>query len=80
LPTENAGSGPIYRVKEGGHYLDAAGNRYTANQVNPASSAYSPAAANNTHIPYPATEPPPGMTRVAVPNPAALLGPQGDDN
>ena len=78
-PTENAGSGPVYRVKEGGHYLDSAGNKYTENAVNPNSSAYNPAAANDTHIPYPASEPPPGFRRAAVPNPAALLGPDGDE-
>jgi hypothetical protein len=80
LATENAGKGPVYRIKVGNHYLGADGNLYTKNQVNPNSSAFSAAAANETHIPYPKDLPSPAdpHVRVLAPNPAALFGPDGN--
>ena len=80
-PTDNAGAGPTYRVRVGNHYLDAEGNRYTANSVKPSSPAFDPKAANDTHIPFPTDQPPPHVpqVRVVVPNPAGLLGPDGTE-
>jgi hypothetical protein len=78
--TQNAGQSPIYRLREGNHYLDAERNSYTKNQVeNPDSSVFSPRAANDTHIPYPTDQPRPDWNhrRVAVPNVAGFLGPDG---
>ncbi|HZG90300.1 MAG TPA: polymorphic toxin type 30 domain-containing protein [Pseudonocardia sp.] len=77
-PGDNAGKGPIYRVRVGSHYLDGNGVRHTQNSVNPNSPAFNPQAANHTHIPYPSDLPSPGANqlRVVAPNPAALLGPE----
>jgi putative RNase toxin 30 of polymorphic toxin system len=77
-PTQNAGAGPVYRVRVGNHFLDAAGNKHTKNSVDDSSAAYDPQAANDTHIPYPEDQPSPANrnVRVFVPNPAALLGPE----
>jgi Bacterial toxin 30 len=63
----------------GNHYLDAEGNRYTANSVKPSSPAFDPKAANDTHIPFPTDQPAPHVphVRVFVPNPAGVLGPDG---
>jgi hypothetical protein len=82
--TDNAGKGPIYRVKVGNkHYLDGAGNKHAKNSVEkPNSPSYNEEAVNDTHIPYPSTQPPPGdhsYQRIAAPNPAALLGPDGEE-
>jgi hypothetical protein len=76
--TQNAGAGPIYRIRVGNHFLDAQGTKYTQNAVNPNSAAYSAQAANATHIPYPKDLPSPADKHVRVVNPAALFGPDGD--
>lgn len=80
--SDNAGQGAIYRVRVGNHYLDGNGNLHTRNAVDPNSPAYNPKAANDTHIPYPKDQPPPGQPhrRVAVPNPAAFVGPDRQEN
>lgn len=80
--TDNAGQGPIYRLRVGGHhYLDGQGNLHTKNSLNPNSPAYDPKAANDTHIPYPKDQPPPDQhhVRVAAPNPLGFTGPDGGD-
>ncbi|MCO1653962.1 polymorphic toxin type 30 domain-containing protein [Pseudonocardia humida] len=75
--TQNAGAGPVYRVRVGNHFLDAQGAKHTQNSVTPSSAAYNPQSANDTHIPYPKDLPSPGdrNVRVVAPNPAALFGP-----
>ena len=77
--TQNAGAGPIYRQRVGNHYLDADGGLHTKNSVDPNSPAFNAQAANDTHIPYPKDQPPPGYHRVAAPNPAGFVDPGGDD-
>jgi hypothetical protein len=78
--TQNAGAGPVYRVRVGNHFLDAQGVKHTQNSVNPNSAAYNAQAANDTHIPYPKDLPSPADRHVRVPavNPAAFIEPGGD--
>lgn len=78
--TQNAGQGPIYRMRVGKHYLDSHGDPHTKNSVNPDSPAFNPQAANDTHIPYPKGQLPPDQhpKRVAAPNPAGFAGPDDD--
>lgn len=80
----NSAAGPTYRIQIGNHHIDADGTRYTRNQLDARSPAYSPRGANDTHIPYP-TDQPVGWDagrRVFVPNPTSVAdgtdGTEGD--
>jgi hypothetical protein len=53
----NAASGDTFRVQIGGRYQDVEGNLYPRNVHSPNSPNYDPAAANNTHIPWPSQYP-----------------------
>ena len=81
LPTENAGKGPIYRIRIGNHWIGTNGDRYTVNSHDPKSPAFDPAAVNDSHIPYPQDQPAPheNHQRVFVPNPAGVLRPDEGD-
>jgi hypothetical protein len=79
----NASSGPTYRIHEEvgnkKYYYDAAGTPYRSpNAFNANSPHYVPAAANDTHIPYPKDLPRPDLDwhEVAVSNPAPAVGPE----
>jgi RHS repeat-associated protein len=56
-PGSNAAIGDTFRVSIAGRYQDLAGNLFHKNVHNPNSPFYNPAAANDTHIPWPAAFP-----------------------
>lgn len=58
-PGSNAASGDTYRVQVGGRYMDTNGNLHPRGVHNPDSPNYDPAAANETHIPWPSDVPRP---------------------
>jgi hypothetical protein len=53
----NAASGDSYRVQIGARYQDIEGNLYHRNVHNPRSPNYDPAAADDSHIPWPSQYP-----------------------
>uniref|UniRef100_UPI0035AFF7C1 polymorphic toxin type 30 domain-containing protein n=1 Tax=Saccharopolyspora galaxeae TaxID=2781241 RepID=UPI0035AFF7C1 len=56
-PGSNSAIGETYRLQIGKRYQDEAGNLHPAQVHNPDSPNFDPAAANATHIPWPAEFP-----------------------
>lgn len=74
----NSALGPTYRIKSGSYHLDQYGNWHPHSAVKMDGDLASPS--NTTHIPYPRSLPPPGVTtrRFIAPNPVALTGPEDE--